>query len=85
VDVQVAVVDVDVPAKELDEQRKSRAMVDQIEKAFVVTEEGELVERASAGRLLCVDAIYRVGEMTHILWRERALDCHVPRLLESRH
>jgi hypothetical protein len=55
--VEVAVVDVDVPAEDVEDERQHRRVVDEVEERVVDAEEGEPVERVAVRRLGASDAV----------------------------
>ena len=61
-DVEVAVVDVDVPAEDVADERQHRRVVDEVEEGVVEAEEGEPVQRVAVRRLRAPDALDGGGQ-----------------------
>ena len=81
-DVEVAVVDVDVPPEDVADERQDGRVVDEVEEDVVEPEEGEPVQRVAVRRLRAPDALDGCREPLECCRVEGVLDDDEPVLFE---
>src|SRR5439155_11539062 len=81
VNVEMTVIEVDVPAEGALHSGKSHRVGDELDEALVEADEPQLVKRLAGPRQLAVDPVDRRGQARELRLRERApKDCETVRL-----